>query len=915
MLPIHIYETIKFTVLLPGNRDKNHEWFFKALENHVIGLVRLDPNLGQTDDEIRSDLKAEITSLMTPIRGLLTAPSDNFDPDWTKKIDRTKWEYWPALYRYLGEYRDPVRSLSTLSSLDKTSDYVLSQIGSPEVIGQRFGLVIGYVQSGKTENFTALISKAADSGYKLIIVLSGIDDEIRGQTQDRIGTHVFGIASEFSSHGVKFPNRRWHELTSREDDFKTPSTVASNMLSDDRPTCLVIKKNGKILLRVYEWLKTVNVHIKQNLPVLIIDDEADQASPNVAVNDPDNRPTVINKRIREILGLFSKSRYIAYTATPFANFFINAETNIGTGAFGNDLYPRDFIFSLPSPPEYMGAADIYGLPPGILRDGIEVKRFEGICQPCGDPSRQINLTNIGKLSGLKDAIYSFILGTAILSLNKGNDNFPSSMIVHASHLNTDHEKHKKVIEQILSDLRELAKITTSDTLKGRFESLYSDTTYSGNIVGKFNFAKDNNFPVPQALPTFDLIWDKILYLLTDPNILKVRVVNSISSSIPKWDTPSSPDANIKCILVGGNLLSRGLTIPNLLSSYFMRMPDQADTMLQMSRWLGYRRGISYLMSVHATQACHEDLMAIAAAEQDIRNQIFEMQKLGKKPIDFQFVVRMRAGLIPTRIRAMGNADLHSETPNFAGRLLETFCFNQDDMPALKAITESNIQVLQRALLNSTSVQHSSGRHTNFCINSNAAKTLLTDLHLTGDEPSLGTNSAGTNLRDLLIQYISKRIEDSELTEWEVVICGLQSPGDYPKIEFSGITFNPVQRGRESGSHKIKNVGIGRDEFDSLWGDELTRINEEIKKIKELDPNDWSESDGSRVRSLRLPSKGKIFVYPITKFSNQNKSGSELFSSDLLDEAPNVLLAFGISLPGSRKADQQAVRGYINETTI
>jgi len=915
MLPIHIYETIKFTVLLPSNREKSYEWFFTALEAHIIGLVRLDSNLIQTDDEIRSDLKAEIISLMTPIRGMLTDPSANFDPDWTKKIDRTKWEYWPALYRYLGEYKKPVRSLSTLSSLDKTSDYVLSQIGSPEVVGQRFGLVIGYVQSGKTENFTALISKAADSGYKLIIVLSGVDDEIREQTQERIGTHVFGIASEFSLHGVKFPNRRWHELTSRKDDFKTPSAVASNMLSDDRPTCLVIKKNGKILLRVHEWLKTVNANIKQNLPVLIIDDEADQASPNVAVNDPDNRPTVINKRIREILGLFSKSRYVAYTATPFANFFINAETNIGTGAFGNDLYPRDFIFSLPSPPEYMGAADIYGLPPGTLRDGVEVNRFEGICQPCVDPSQQINLSNIGNLSGLKDAIYSFILGTAILSLNKGNDDFPSSMIVHASHLNINHEKHKKVIEQIISDARELAKITTSDTLKNRFIGLYSDPAYSGNVIGKFNYAKENNYPVPETLPTFDMIWDKILNLLTDPKILEVRVVNSISSSIPKWDMPSSPEANIKCILVGGNLLSRGLTIPNLISSYFMRQPEQADTMLQMSRWLGYRKGISYLMSVYATQACHEDLMAIAAAEQDIRNQIFEMQKQGKKPIDFQFVVRMRAGLIPTRTTAMANADIQSQTPNFAGRLLETFCFNQNDMSALNAITESNIQILQRALLNAAPAKRSSERHTNFCINSNAAIALLTDLHITGDEPALGTNSKGTNLRDLLIQYISKRIEDGELTDWEVVICGLQSPVDYPKIEFSGITFNPVQRGRESGSTKIKNVGIGRDEFDSLCGEELTRINEEIEKIKKVDPSGWSESDGSKVRSLRLPSKGKIFVYPITKYSNQNKPGSELFSSDLLDEAPNVLLAFGISLPGSRKADQQTLKGYINETTI
>jgi len=240
----------------------------------------------------------------------------------------------------------PPRSSEVLASLDQSSELVLAQLGAPTVARQRFGLVIGYVQSGKTENFTALVAKAADAGYKLVIILSGIDDEIRGQTQGRIRTHIWGAGDDYSKDGVKYPRRRWNELTGLFADFQTPTSTANNVLGDDRPTCLVVKKNGAILRRLKGWLSDASVNLKESLPVLIIDDEADQASPNVASTDPDERPTVINRLIREILTTFNKSRYVAYTATPFANFFINAEKL--EGRFDDDLRSEEHTSELQS---------------------------------------------------------------------------------------------------------------------------------------------------------------------------------------------------------------------------------------------------------------------------------------------------------------------------------------------------------------------------------------------------------------------------------------------------------------------------------------------------------------------------------------------------------------------------------------
>lgn len=908
MLSLIALEMIK--ELVSENKEKTPELLFEELLPIVGPYVRRRG--GQIDE---AQLNADIFEAIKSYRRehVVIVDNNQFNDKWTADLDRTQWHYWRSLYRYLSEFRVPARSAEVLASLDQSSDIVLSQLGSPTVARPRFGLVIGYVQSGKTENFTALVAKAADAGYKLVIILSGIDDEIRGQTQGRIRTHIWGAGDEYSQDGVKYPERRWNELTGPFSDFQTPQSTANNILGDDRPTCMVIKKNGQILRRVLTWLSGASQQLKDNLPVLIIDDEADQATPNVASADPDDRPSVINRLIRQILGTFDKSRYVAYTATPFANFFINAGTL--EGRFGDDLYPRDFIVSLPSPSAYVGSADVYGLPPGVLRDGLEVQRLD-VCRICGDDPSQINAVGAENLNGLKSAIRSFVLGTAVQLVVKGDEKFPSTMLVHASHLNASHSDHREAVEAILDDMRAAIDGAGRVGLLRSIESLYR-----GELLKSWSHCRELGYPVPEVLPSFEVVSEAIKTVLSD-GWISVRVVNGIADSIPKWEGEGATEPHLKSILIGGNLLSRGLTMPNLLTSYFMRRPEQADTMLQMARWLGYRRPVAYLMSVYSTQGCHEDMSSIAAAEQDIRNQIGEMRRQGKKPVEFQFVVRIRQGLIPTRTNAMRNADQHAVSSSHAGELLETFCFNEKDMTSLRVMTEDNLSLLRAALRAPSVVRLQGGKpgvHV-FRASGKEALDFIEQLSVPGDELSLGINSNGVNNKSLLLDYIRRRMDANELNIWDFVIQGRSRSANLQYEDFKvlpDLSVTPIQRGRDlNGSTRlprIKNLGVGLDEYESTLGEESVLLD------RQLAERGISTTNGSEIRKLRTPNVGRIFVYPITKYSNQpgvgpdGNSDSALFLEANLQDAPEVILGFGISLPGSEAANQEAIDGWVNRT--
>ncbi|MDL1867745.1 endonuclease, partial [Betaproteobacteria bacterium PRO4] len=316
-------------------------------------------------DRIREILEREDNIILEPARILISGEQRD---DWLRQLDRSNWYYWPTLRTYLLGNKN--WSAPSVRSLDEATDRILGQMLHPST--EQFdtrGLIVGYVQSGKTANFTALIAKAADIGYRLVIVLSGIDNGLRRQTQIRLNKELAGYADNRST-AVPLPpmGLQWHQFTTEDanGDFR-PGNANYGALQGTQPVLLVVKKNGAVLRRLHGWLDAAPEDVRRTLPVLVIDDEADQASvdtrgsyqaENEPLPDDYEEPTVINRSIRDLLRKFQRSAYVAYTATPFANILIPHNTY--DPRFENDLYPKDFIVDLPKPDGYFGAEEQFG---------------------------------------------------------------------------------------------------------------------------------------------------------------------------------------------------------------------------------------------------------------------------------------------------------------------------------------------------------------------------------------------------------------------------------------------------------------------------------------------------------------------------------------------------------------------------
>lgn len=285
------------------------------------------------------------------------------DEEWVRKRDDISWTYSDSYELFLKQERWHPNVVQSLSDVGVR---ILGHLQDPMSEGEwdRRGLVIGHVQSGKTANYMGLIAKAADAGYKFIIVIAGIHNNLRKQTQERIDEGFVGRLSDHGNrvnvgvglaHGYQHPAT----LTNIYDDFNKKTAAQSGWKLNDfsKPIILVIKKNVKTLQALHTWLSEMNAQGGRiaDVPMLMIDDEADNASINTNKEDLD--PTKTNEMIRRVLGLFMKSCYVGYTATPFANIFINPDSYDEDAR--NELFPRDFIYCLDAPNTYFGPEKVF----------------------------------------------------------------------------------------------------------------------------------------------------------------------------------------------------------------------------------------------------------------------------------------------------------------------------------------------------------------------------------------------------------------------------------------------------------------------------------------------------------------------------------------------------------------------------
>ena len=559
----------------------------------------VDKVLAERQEIVESQWQLSLNSTMVDAE-------DMPGPWYAGPVDTDK--YWPKLRQSLVNDPDWV---DAVPSLDEASTRIVTLLADPHnpVIATR-GLVLGYVQSGKTANFTATIAKAADAGYRLFIVLSGVHNSLRRQTQLRMDEQL-----------CELNPTEWIQLTDEHRDFGNPVKALPLVAGTQLRLLAVVKKNVSRLTSLYEWLEKAHERGGlDNCPVLIIDDEADQAGPN-SHRDPDLDRTRINELLIDLLSL-PRVAYVGYTATPFANVLSNPADLAG-------LYPRSFIRSLPKPEGYFGAEELFGALESEDEENESGRRPPNVIRYIPSAEAQMYVVKSKEdfrpivTPSLLEAVRWFVLGTAARRFRSGKIRH-SSMLVHTT-------------------MRVLPQIALVKALKGVLATLREQWTRESHQVWRdqWNLEIGLEPATHHGLSSisFEDIEDSIEQVLRSVNVVADNGVST--ERLLYADDPAT------VIAVGGNTLSRGLTLHGLICSYFLRSGNTYDSVLQMGRWFGYRPGYADLPRIWTTRSLAADFRFLSVIEAELRQDIDRYSGGNTTPLQLAVRIRLHPRMQPT----------------------------------------------------------------------------------------------------------------------------------------------------------------------------------------------------------------------------------------------------------------------------
>jgi len=858
-----------------------------------------------------------------------TLKNDEGHIPWLNAARKREWRYWQRYWEWL----ERSLSFTAVEALDRTTDSILSQLEDPlrDEAWDRRGLVVGHVQSGKTGNYTGLICKAADAGYKIVIVLAGMHNNLRSQTQMRLDEGFLGYETKplndvFSPIGVGEidgdPKIRPNYATNRSDkgDFNTKISQHLGISPEERPWLFVVKKNKTVLTRLLKW---VHKHVANtedpesgrkvvtHLPLLLIDDEADNASVDTGAQifdgdgnpDPEHEPKAINSLIRQLLHSFTRSAYVGYTATPFANIFIHESGR--TTLEGPDLFPSSFIINLAAPSNYIGPSRLFGLGNGEERnEGLPLLRFVldstgEAGSSCWLPDKHKNghrpLFN-GKFSipdSLAEAIGSFILTCAVKKMrNKGDEH--SSMLVHVTRFNSVQQAVYSQIDDYVRGLSQrIRRGIDIQNIHSFLKSLWDEDFLPTNSKLRANHP-DIEAPV---LPKWSEIVECLPEILAD---IQVKMINGTAKDA--LDYSEHKGTGLKVIAIGGDKLSRGLTLEGLCTSYFLRASKMYDTLMQMGRWFGYRPDYLDICRLYTTEDLVEWFRHITDAAEELREEFDLMAESGGTPRDYGFKVQSHSVLMVTSQVKMRTAK--SLMLSFSGSLVETVAMHREP-EKLKRNLDAAVKLVSAMKAPSESDQIKrprDGRGQNWSgyLWNNVPATEVVDF-LRGYQTHPTAYRVNGNL---LAQFIESLNFDNELVSWTVAFIGAVG-GEEVEIA-NGIKIKMLKRsqnGNHTDRYSIKRLLSPRDESidldDSAWQAAL----EETRKAWRADSGrmqDRSEPDdpnGPAIRKIRgfgangvtaHPERGLLLLYLL----DPKEAGAKL------PEDTSPVVAFGVSFPGS-----------------
>lgn len=815
--------------------------------------------------------------------------------DWLAGVDRSDWYYWKTLRAHLLGVKN--WSKDTVASLDDASDRVLRQLKHPST--SEFdvrGLVLGYVQSGKTANFTAVIAKAADAGYRLVVVFSGIDKGLRRQTQIRLDRELTGYPHS-PKGAVRFPpvGKQWHQFTTNDldGDFH-PGRANSAALQGSQPVLIVVKKNGAVLRRLRTWFLSASEDIRKDLPALFIDDESDQASVDTRgtyqnaedydPEDPDYEPpAVINGLIRELVQVFSRRAYVAYTATPFANILIPHDTYDGKA--GEDLYPKDFFIDLPKPAGYFGTEEFFGrFDPSTDESvqGLDVLR------PVPDEQVLALMQNNEVTPTLEEALNAFFLGGAARAL-RGKADAPCTMLVHTSQRIADQGPTKMLIEARFREIRDEWRYDRKGGIRQRFKELW-ETDFvktSRSVEGR---------PVHKFIEVESFIGPFL-------DSVCVREINSDKGEVLDYELEPS----LKAIAIGGNKLSRGLTLEGLLISYFARRSPQYDTLLQMCRWYGYRAGYEDLTRIYTTGDLAGWFADLALVEYRLREdmQMYEHMP-GLRPFDVGMRILQHPTMQVTSAlkRRFTLSTLISQS--YSGALEQTFKFPLRNQERLALLCEKNRLATQDFLKRLKAAKEITGFGPLWAdVGAAEVVTFLRSFYV---DPEVGGLSP-----ELMAAWIEQQNIDGDLVNWTVVIRGRESenkklgpanwlPAGMPSVWNLGRT-------RIAGSNSLGVITTPGDEEFGLTEDELQVARNKLKDGEVKDRN-------TAARRSRRSSCALLLLYPISRYSGHDDTppgkSREPIYADPDGPSARDLIGLAVSFPATKKV--RPAEAYLEGTS-
>lgn len=677
----------------------------KITPSYIAGRVKLAATMFASDPPVPIDEAKAVAILIQRFShrmGKATTLKDNTGHfEWLTAARKKSWLYW----RRYRDYQESKLSDVVVEGLDEATDDILGLLEDPlrEDPWDRRGLVVGHVQSGKTSNYTGLINKAADAGYKIIIVLAGMHNNLRSQTQMRLEEGFLGYETTAdrdagAAIGVAAfgEDLKTNSATTRAEngDFSKAIAKHFNGISpEERPWLFVVKKQKTVLTDLLKWIQTrvadssssiPDWKLVTKLPLLMIDDEADNASVDTgeqAFNDdgsPDeeHQPKTINRLIRQLLHSFTRKAYVGYTATPFANIYIHHKG--ATAKEGPDLFPKAFIINLAAPSNYVGPARMFGR---LTKDGrvgaLPLSRsildhYDATKDSGWMPPRH-KKTHVPTYQGneavppsLNKAIHSFVLACAARAL-RSQDNEHSSMLVHVTRYVDVQEQVREQVEVVVRRMRQkITRGSDAQELLAQMRELWTeDFIPTRECVVNLSSPEE----APPELPSWDQIVAKLPDVLDD---IAVRSINGMAKDALDYATPG---ASLKVIAIGGDKLARGLTLEGLCVSYFVRTTKMYDTLMQMGRWFGYRPGYLDLCRLYTSPDLVKWFGHIADASEELREEFDYMAAAKLTPEQYGLKVMSHESLTVTSPMKMRNAK--TLTLTYSGTRPQTILFHRD----------------------------------------------------------------------------------------------------------------------------------------------------------------------------------------------------------------------------------------------